>query len=233
MKIVLWNTEWAKPHTPRGQIIRREILAADADLICLTEAVPGMLPEGGYMIQPGDAAPYPRKDDGQKVLLWSRTPWAETLDELPNGTTGRFVEGTTSIDGAPIRVTGVCIPWHDSHVHSGNKNRARWEDHVAFIEALQVLHAASVTPPHHIVLGDYNQPFPRFWVPAVVSQQLTDYLTAQQLHLVTSGWDAKEDALIDHVGIRGFESGKVVRIWPKEMDGVRLSDHVGVAVTVH
>jgi len=50
-------------------VIRQEISDFDPDLVCLTEAGPEMLPTGGYALNPGDEAPYPRNDDGQKVLL--------------------------------------------------------------------------------------------------------------------------------------------------------------------
>ena len=231
MRIALWNTEWAKPHTPRGTIIRNLILDADPDLICLTEAVPGMLPDGGHWIGPGDEAPYPRKDDGLKALLWSRWPWDDVANVLPDGTTGRFVEGTTGPEGALVRVTGVCIPWHDSHVHTGRKDRERWEDHVTYVRALRHHHGQIPPNKPRIVLGDYNQFLPNSWVPQSVYEELDAYLRGHDLQVITEGH--KDPKLIDHVAVSRGVSGRIDRIWPKEWKGTRLSDHVGILIEVN
>jgi len=38
MKCVIWNTEWAIPHNPRGQLLQELIYGRAPDVICLTEA---------------------------------------------------------------------------------------------------------------------------------------------------------------------------------------------------
>jgi endonuclease/exonuclease/phosphatase family metal-dependent hydrolase len=232
LTVLVWNTEWASPNSRsgRGEIIRREILAVDPDIICLMEAVPELLPDHGHVIQPTDPAPYPRSDGGQKVLLWSRWPWEHAVGELPGGTTGRFVEGVTGPAGSPVRFTGVCIPWHDSHVHSGRKDRARWEDHLAYIRALGERTIAGPANLPEVVLGDYNQRLPRYWQPEPVFEALMAHLDGWQVP--TAGWETPADALIDHLAVRGGASAQLEQVWPTHLDGVRLSDHVGLKLTL-
>jgi len=230
--VVVWNTEWASPksRSGRGEIIRREILSVDPDIVCLTEAVPALLPDGGYTLEPEDPAPYTRGDGGQKVLLWSRWPWEHSVGTLPSGTTGRFVEGVTGPEGSPIRFTGVCIPWHESQVRTGNKNRERWEDHLAYIHALGPREIAGPSDIPEVMLGDYNQRIPRYWQRTDVFEALMDYLEGWDV--ITSGWEKPVDGLIDHVALRGGVDGTLEHIWPTHLDEVRLSDHVGLHVSL-
>ena len=205
-------------------------MASDPDLVCLTEAMPDMLPPGGHALQPTDPPPYPRKDDGQKVLLWSKWPWLDSTGVLPGGTTGRFVEGITGPLGGPIRVVGVCIPWHDSHVRTGNADRSRWEDHLAYIGALGRRRHVRTEDLPEILIGDYNQRLPRHGQPVHVHDALCAVLSAHEV--ITSGWDDPKKAFIDHIALRGNLAGRTTRIWPKEMNGLKLSDHVGIAAEI-
>ena len=211
-------------------MIRREITGADPDLVCLTEAVPDMLPEGGYPLVPGDEAPYLRDDGGQKVLLWSRWPWTESACTLPGGGTGRFAEGVTAAGDGAVRVVGVCIPWHDSHVRTGRADRERWEDHLAYIAALAARERVGADDLPEILLGDYNQRLPRYWQPQHVRDALQGVV--DQHDVITAGWDDPKNALIDHIALKGSIGGHVTRVWPKELDGLRLSDHVGIAADI-
>ncbi len=230
MRLVLWNTEWAKPGTLRGDIIRREILASQADVICLTEAVPETLPEHGYALLPGDAPPYPRKDNGQKVLLWSRWPWSDVNDGMPGAPSGRFVEGTTGPAERRVRVTGVCVPWRDSHVRTGRRDRRPWEDHLAYLSALRERVRSRPEDLPEILLGDFNQRIPRLHQPLFVYEALAGVVEGYEL--VTAGWSDPQDAMIDHVAVRGGVTGKALRTWSKRAEGVRLSDHAGILLQV-
>ena len=189
-----------------------------------------MLPAGGYVLQPGDEAPYRRKDGGQKVLLWSKWPWTESVCVLPRGTTGRFVEGVTGPVADGYRVTGVCIPWHDSHVRTGGADRERWEDHLTYIAALDDRKPIGADDLPEILLGDYNQRLPRNWQPSRVHDALQ--AVVGHYNVITEGWEEPKEAFIDHIALRGGLVGRVTRVWPKEVGGLRLSDHVGIAAEI-
>jgi len=51
MKIVVWNTQWAVPDSNRGQVLSEQIQSKQPDLICLTEANAGLLPQDGHVIE--------------------------------------------------------------------------------------------------------------------------------------------------------------------------------------
>ncbi len=74
MKLLNWNTEWAVPGSKRGDRVAKVIERAGAELICLTEAYPGMMPEQGFTIAATDDTGYPLPKGRRKVLLWSREP---------------------------------------------------------------------------------------------------------------------------------------------------------------
>lgn len=77
MRCVIWNTAWAVPHNERGQLLQGKIQRRKPDVICLTEAKAGLLPENGHLIESGPDYGYPLKEGRRKVLLWSSLPWEE------------------------------------------------------------------------------------------------------------------------------------------------------------
>ncbi len=50
MKLLNFNTAWAKPGTAVGKRVARIPAKADADLMCLTEAFPDLLSGTGHTI---------------------------------------------------------------------------------------------------------------------------------------------------------------------------------------
>lgn len=228
LRIALWNTEWASLRSKRGHVIRELIIAEAPDLVCLTEAAPDLVPDGGHLLTPSDEPRYRGCKNGEKVLLWSRWPWSRSKITLPGAAGGRFVEGRTGPQG-DLRVTGVCIPWHDSRTRYGEVRRKRWDDHLEYIDALQEHEARAADGPS-VLLGDYNQRAPRRRQPHRVFERLNRFLQGRAL--ITAGWEDPTDALIDHVALSGGLTGSVTRIWPKVHDGLRLSDHVGVLAEV-
>lgn len=104
MKLLNFNTAWAKPGGAVGERVARILTEADADLICLTEAFPDLVAGTGHAITCDDRSGYVYPDDRKKVLLWSREPWSDVStgdgSAMPGG---RFVSGVTQ----GMRVVGV------------------------------------------------------------------------------------------------------------------------------
>lgn len=227
MKCLTWNLEWKLPTSVAGKLIQSTVATYGPDVVCYTEADLQMVPEENRIESDPD---YGYSHDGKrrKVILWSKSAWEE-IDSIGDKDmpTGRFVSGVT----CGVRFVGVCIPWRDAHVKTGQKNREAWEDHLSFCEGLRrVLTRFSSDKTPICLLGDFNQRIPRVSQPSRVFDALVQAMPSS-FRIVTQGIkDADGKDIIDHIDISdGLESVKTVIIPRHFSDGTRLSDHVGVA----
>jgi endonuclease/exonuclease/phosphatase family metal-dependent hydrolase len=229
-RLANWNVAWASPRSPRGPSVATKLESLAADVICLTEGVEGVLPEGGHLIDSDPDYGYPIRPGRRKVLLWSRRPWSD-VDRVGDPTlpTGRFVAGVTDTPIGPLRVVGVCIPWSMAHVANGRRDRAPWEDHLTYPAGLGSLLSGPSERPV-LVAGDFNQRIPAGGrTPRRIGDRLAETFAA--FDLVTAGSIEGVDApLIDHVALGEGLVARRVWAWPKTLDGVDLSDHAGVCV---
>lgn len=169
---------------------------------------------------------------------------------------GRFVSGVTGTPLGDVRVVGVCIPWEGAHVDTGRKDRAKWEDHLRYLEGSEkylagfrvrddrraeiagecLLCGGSARPGPTggptagdipvVVAGDFNQTIPR-------TRPRADAYEA--LIRAFAGWDIVTAGLagIDHVALDGRM--RALRVERREAEyggGRRVSDHAGVTVEV-
>lgn len=121
-----------------------------------------------------------------------------------------------------LNLLGVCIPWASAHVASGGRDAKTWSEHVECCDQIEKI--ADGLDPHipTIVAGDFNQRIPRFRQPIRVSDQLAKVMSRWMIH--TSG-DTANGPLIDHIAsnLRCVS----LRTWPRDADGIDLSDHLG------
>ena len=232
LMIALWNTEWAAKRSRRGRLIREYLHDASADVLCLTEGSEGLLPDGGHVILSGPDYGYAGPAERRKVLLWSRQPWTDVDDvgsaALPGG---RYVRGRTNTTLGELDVVGVCIPWRDAHVRTGKKNRRPWEDHQAYLAALQDV-LPDPSTGHKIVLGDVNQRVPRMRVPTLVFDQFrqafSEWTIATEGPIGPSGLTA-----IDHLAHGASLVAGEMQVLPMRAScGTRLSDHFGLRISM-
>lgn len=233
LKAAAWNAEWALPETGRGAALRTHLSGAGFDVICLTESCAGLLPPDGSQIASAPDYGYPLKPGRRKVILWSRSPWAEVdLAENAPLPPGRFVSGVTHTPIGAVRFLGVCIPWKDAHVRTGHRNRQPWQDHIAFLRALSDhLNALPPSPPV-VLLGDFNQRIPRSGTPIGVAEELER--TLRGFAVPTAGLvPPLGKQLIDHIAHQPGFTATEIQAWPgTRPDGLYLSDHDGVGVTL-
>lgn len=228
VRIVAWNAQWASAGGRCGDAVRRVLTVADADVIALTEAAAGLLPDGGHVLDGGPDWGYAVPDElRRKVLLWSRRPWF-AIDEVGDTSmpSGRFVSATTETRLGHVRVVGVCVPWSRAHVSTGRRDRSPWEDHLRFLGGLAVLLDGSTEAPM-IVAGDFNQRIPRTSQPVHVADALGRALAG--FDVVTSG-EIGGVRLIDHVALRGLRRVGEPVVIERRIDGGEVSDHDGVIV---
>lgn len=202
MILATWN-----PNAPAGHRLAEaaKFLAQHpADVAVLTKTTPGIAPREGHHLRPATIDPdYPRNGT-RRVVLWSRWPLTDH-DAVghPDLPPGRFVAATVHHPTTgPIRVVGVCLPWRDAHVTSGRRDRAWWEEHIAFLERLTAILTSQPRPL--ILAGDMNQQIPRRLpkqVTATAHQALTTTLTAAGLYPVTGHTPGVGRPVIDHIAV--------------------------------
>jgi endonuclease/exonuclease/phosphatase family metal-dependent hydrolase len=142
---------------------------------------------------------------------------------------GRYASGCT----LGVRFTGVCIPWRDAHVRTGRRDRKAWQDHLSFLEHLGPIVAQQISAAAPLcLLGDFNQRVPRHRQPPHVYEALQRVVTPA-LTCVTGDGAGVTRGLIDHVAVEPRMVVVDLVTLPKvTSDGVRLSDHEGVVVTL-
>jgi endonuclease/exonuclease/phosphatase family metal-dependent hydrolase len=231
LRIAVWNVQWRAPGSASGIEIRRILDSSGADVLCLTEGYPGLLPESGFPILASPDHGYGNTDGRRKVLRWSRWPWTEVdIVGSPALPTGRFARGQLQTPSGPLTVIGVCIPWSGAHVSSGRRDRKRWQDHELYLTALADIIARERPRGPLLVAGDYNQRLPPVHTPAAMHRLLLDAIG--DLRVCTHGPLPGAGSLsIDHVALSPDLTPVSVSTWPaRGPSGRPLSDHFGISV---
>lgn len=248
-RIGVWNVMWARPGTERGEVVRRRLAEGGFDVICLTEAATGgnrpadrgghrlkpegswaqgaLFPDGGHVIESDADYGYRLIDGRRKVLLWSRKPWREVDQQgHPGMPGGRFVSGLTETPTGEVRFVGVCIPWEWAHVNTGRKDRARWEDHLKYLEGLERYLLKLRGNGRVVVAGDFNQSIPKTRARGDVYEALIRVLRGWAV--ATGGGGG-----IDHVVLSEGLRALLVERWKVlYRAGKKVSDHDGLTVEV-
>jgi endonuclease/exonuclease/phosphatase family metal-dependent hydrolase len=207
--------------------------AAIPDVICLTEAFAGNLPDYGEIIEAEADYGYPIRQGRRKVILWTKHQWADADQSgHPDMPGGRFAAATLLSPFGPVRVIGVCIPWAAAHVTSGRRDRVRWEDHGAYLQALGQYLAAIPSMPT-VIMGDFNQTIPRRRQPSDVYRSLEERVLQAGFTATTGGLEMADGSLlIDHILVSSELTGSLRELLPAVTSDQRLSDHTGVVAWV-
>lgn len=234
LSITLWNVEWARPHTTRGQAVSARLTEGEPDIICVTEGYPELSLPNGHLVTSDSDFGYGTTDGRRKVLLWSKGPWTQ-VDCLGANTmpSGRFVAALTDTPLGAIRFVGVCIPWKGAHANTGRKDREPWEDHVAYLSGMAEWMTTVDWSIPTVLLGDFNQRIPRARQPELVYNRLLDVLQPR-FKLATDGILAGADSRsIDHITLTSDLVRQHIETFSNLGDhGIRLSDHFGLRVIV-
>ncbi|EDL59265.1 endonuclease/exonuclease/phosphatase family protein [Gimesia maris] len=211
-------------------MLRELIQGRSPDVICLTEAQAGLLPDRGHLIESDPDFGYPLIKGRRKVLLWSSLPWNDVSihDDL-GFPSGRIVSGVTG----GVRFVGVCIPWSAAHVSGGRKDRNIWEDHLLYLDALKELLSELMSQDPLIVTGDFNQWIPKARQPKYAYEKLKEVLSLG-LELHTAGPLGPDgDQLIDHLVTTPDQQVKNLEVLAKKtVEGMNLSDHYGICAEI-
>ena len=244
MRILNWNTQADRLRvgTSKFSKVRQLIATHDADVICLTEAIPESMSEGGHTV-PSNLSNWSHEDRGaRKVVLWSRYGWTDIdsngSNSLPEG---RFVCATTTFEGTDLIFIGMCIPYRDYRTKEtiwGDKRKDRWQGACEYLDILRedILTRARFQQ-RSILLGDFNLQIPPRGYPGKRS------VVNQKREATFSGWTiptegACEDLtldrpFIDHVAFSPDIQTRRPQFFSRfDSDGTELSDHNGVCIEI-
>ena len=245
MKVLNWNTQADRlsVRTPRFEKSRQLVARHDADVVCLTEAFPESMPEGGETVT-SDLSEWKRHEDrgARKVVLWSRFGWTD-VDRTGSGNLpeGRFVRATTTFDGTDLTVVGMCIPYRDYRTRErwwGTKTKGRWEGACEYLDALcDDILAQRGFRKRTILLGDFNLEIPPRGYPprkSVVNRKREAAFSGWTVP--TAGvWDnpALDRTFKDHVALSPDVRAGPPQFFSRfDSDGSELSDHNGVCIEI-
>ncbi|MCC5979052.1 MAG: endonuclease/exonuclease/phosphatase family protein [Salinarimonas sp.] len=211
--------------------MRRRLLKSGSEIICCPEACLSLFEEGWHCASSQPDYGYPLVAGRRKVVLWSRWSW-ENLDDAgsPELPPGRFVSGLTTCSLGRVRVIAVCVPWAATHVSTGNRNRRRWEDHVAYLRGLRSILCNLDNAVPTILLGDINQRIPHRHAPKTVFAELKATLEGFQVWTEGSIPGMQNAPVCHIVGSSHFRC-EAIGGFPRHMENGRtLSDHDGIQV---
>lgn len=228
-KILNWNVAWRSAARALGQQINAQIASCAPDVVCLTETHTDFLAIEGHSIASDADAGYPIKPKRRKVLLWSKSPWHQTLPPPPEHMPGgRFVAGTTDTPIGPLCFIGVCIPWEKAHVATGHRNRKSWEDHRYYLDALDT-YFATIPLKRTIVLGDFNQRIPRTRAPKALYERLLQVFENRFSICTQGAIPGLEQGVIDHIALTpDLALENLSGLSNRDEKGKMLTDHTGV-----
>lgn len=235
LKVVNWNVEWATPSSRRTPEILRRIGQHAPDVVCLTEAHVGLLPQDGHPICSQPDYGYTIKEDRRKIVLWSREPWEQVddvgTDSLPPG---RFVSGVTQTSLGTVRVIGICIPWFGSRTEArrNTERKKQWEDHGQYLASLTKV-MEGVTANRLIVMGDFNQIVGPGSRARHELQLALEKAFPPSMTIVTSELAFQGRKSIDHIVLSDDFAVQALDVISNIHDGGKLSDHFGVVADLN
>lgn len=228
VRILNWNIERRPPHSWQARQLLARTRDAAPDIICLTEAHAGSLDDlAGHVISAAGRVWSKTEEAERKVLLWSAQNWT---DVIYGGTgTEALVSGITETALGPLRITGVCIPYHMAAPPGARPRPKPWSIHLAYLQGLKDFLAVLDGDVPSVIAGDFNQRIPRSHTPHAVHDTLLDAINGYRV--ATEGAIAGiGEATIDHIAHGpGLTLAHVFGISNIAADGKRLSDHFGVA----
>ena len=229
-RILTWNVERKRPDSSLGKKGIELLFDQDPDVMVITEARTSFPASGGHTLwcEPPRGTTY--AEDERKVLMWSKEPWREVDSVGVEGLDqSRFISAITDTSEGPIRVLGVCIPWHMAEVtYPIDVKRKPWELHIRYLELIAgILSTGDIAT---VVAGDFNQAIPRIkYGNKAASEAMAE--TFVSLDIVTQGTvDGGTRPGIDHIAVTKELQPSKVWGWPNEVEGHRLSDHDGAGV---
>lgn len=231
-RILTWNIERKHPvRSPIGSAALDHLFALDPDVAILTEASADLPASGGHVLAGAPSEETWYRADERKVVLWSRSPWRDTeclvVDGRPDD---RAVWGTTETPLGPLRVMGICVPWHMAGTRYVEPKREAWEVHIEFLD--QLLATLGRQAPFDVIAGDFNQFRPRTRGSKRAEGKLLQALRGYTIVTEAPLAGCERDEGVDHIALARELMAVETFGWPATVGGQRLSDHEGAGALV-
>jgi hypothetical protein len=235
ISIATWNLE--RPSSaplPRTRRILAAIQRAAADIWVLTETRETLIPGPEYCAVHSKPHPGRRPDDERWVSIWSRWPAISLWQDAWSAT------ARVDTPGGDVLVHGVVLPYMNEPGRDG-KRVLGWS---RFREELsrQRHHWRRLREQHPtiplVVAGDFNQNLDgrRWYGSQRTRQALCEALDHAELNCLTledvvAAHKLERNHLIDHICVTdGLAVHEGIWCWEPTIDGLRMSDHPGVAL---
>jgi endonuclease/exonuclease/phosphatase family protein len=236
LRVATWNVERLSAASwKRRPLIESVMHAIDADCWVLTESSADVSLEGYAAIHSG--AHVSRRPARERwVSILSRWP----VTDVSTASTPWSVTALVEWPSHPVALHGVVLPY--AHEPRDDLSRGPlWEEfHRELVVQRDIWARLVTTHDRFVVAGDLNQSLDgsRWYGSRATRAELLSVLASAGLKVATSddvvgGGHLASNHLVDHICLsEGLDRIGHIRCWEPVVDGVRLSDHPGVAVTI-
>ncbi len=233
MRLVTWNLGRRVAAGPEAREVIRRIANVHPDVACLSEAqADSAAALDGHVIEDAGAKLKGDRPDDRKVVLWSREPWSDVVRWQHLSELGGVVSGVTATPLGPVRVIGVCAPWHMAWPANAESRPLDWELNTAFFERLKGV-LKDIDPERPLVVcGRMCQFSPLSRGNWTAHHAMTGAMSA--LGLATRGDIAPlGEQTTDHVAASSQLRASEVRLLDRLTEsGVAIADDPGVFVAL-
>lgn len=234
-RFLVWNLQRQRPESAKSNAQIDVILKFKPDVAILTETWLGYTRKmGGHEVSVFGGVWSPTDPNERKILLWSKTPFTDVVEcKFEGSEVGRILAATTTISSGPVRLIGVCIPYHAANPNKTTKPVKMWSEHRYYLAELAKFVAQQSSSAPLIIAGDFNQRIPNAFPPKDVQLSLLNSLG--QTRLLTGGEISEQKTqVIDHLSASShFQLEGLEIVEPTLIGKTPVSDHKGVLLRLN
>ncbi|MDZ4761299.1 MAG: endonuclease/exonuclease/phosphatase family protein [Alphaproteobacteria bacterium] len=234
MRIVTWNVSRRTPDSTEAQAVLKRVRAEQPDVVCLTEAREGFLSDwaDGDALSDAGARSKGDAETERMVILWSRRPWSNRTPIPELSALGGAVSAVTETPIGPVRVIGICAPYHLVWPERSLERPPAWSQNIAYLQTLGLALKASGKDLPTVVAGKFNQFVPLSSGSWAAHHALNSAMSG--FSIVTRGDLAPiGEQSLDHVAVSSRPRLRALSV--RALDrldaaGRPLTDHFGVVI---
>lgn len=231
MRLINWNFARRAPETWQAGVMLARIRDEAPDVVVLTEAHESSLALlSGHALSDvgvhwgGEAA------SERKVVLWSKQSWREVSHYPPLSTLGGAVCGITLTPLGDVRVLAVCTPYNFAWPEGMDPRPQLWEQHIAFLDALEAALEVMPSGPPIVIAGDFNQSLPLSWGSWKAHHRLIAALSGYPI-LTRGDINPIGKQTVSHIAaVSSLRAGAVRALANLDSEDKPLSDHFGIVI---